>query len=102
MDLYVAAAVLGTAPLGQQHWLTRASSRLRERSTDTGEQPVSTAVVEASTPLALLLALAIDPRTDDVRKRRVAQLFEWLSAAPEPFGPTIAHAAEQVRGSLRS
>ena len=93
MDRYVAAAVVGAAQLGQQHWLTKASANLRESGVHGGV---------LDTPLSLLLALAAHPRADSVRKRRVAQIFEWLSVAPAPFGPAIAQAAERVRESLRS
>jgi len=93
MDRYVAAAVVGAAQLGQHHWLTKASANLRESGVHGGV---------LDTPLSLLLALAAHPRADSVRKRRVAQIFDWLSVAPAPFGPAISQAAKHVRERLRS
>jgi hypothetical protein len=93
MDRYVAAAVVGAAQLGQHHWMTKASANLRGSGVHGGV---------LDTPLSLLLALAAHPRADSVRKRRVAQIFDWLSVAPAPFGPAISQAAKHVRERLRS
>ena len=95
LDLYVASAVVGSADLGQQQWLATAAANLRARGADGGEPVAATASLAPATPLALLLALARDPRADGQRRERLRQLFEWLSAAPAPAGPEVAAAYEK-------
>ena len=51
-------------------------------------------------PLELLQRVYAHPRSDDVRRQRVAALLGWLAQAPPPVGPAITLAVSELR-SLR-
>ena len=113
LALYLGSAILGHAELGLRGWLATANASLRAHQVATprtargggggggGRVGDSESRRDAPTPLALMLRIARHPLADDARRQRIAQVLEWLGAAPPPVGSMIEDARARAPSDAR-